>query len=88
MNKFEQVSSDGHHGEETLSSDVPCWGEGAEHGGPCLVTSHYEGIGPCMGRSNAFWVMVTCDHPLPVDKLTDWQTRLKTFPSSNFFGER
>ena len=43
VNKFEQVSSDGRHGEESLSSEVPCWGAGRAGGGPCSVTSQVRG---------------------------------------------
>ena len=95
MNKFEQVSSDHHQlsltggrvvgvparmsgGGGRVGSQVWCRG-GGESGGP--RSDDCGGGGEfCLVTSNAWWVMDRCDH-LPVDRMTDGQTRLKILPS-------
>ena len=54
VNKFKQVSSDGHHvllSGDPMSDD---WGSGAGHKVPCLIFRKARWA--CTGRSNASWV--------------------------------
>ena len=79
MNKFDQVSSDGHH----MSLAVG-WGR---VGGPQVLCWGWDGRVPqmpvggrrrgCTVRSNASSVMVTWEPPT-LDRIVDGQTRMKT----------
>ena len=76
MNKFEQVSGDGHQISLADVGTHILYLEGAGAGGGSYTV-----------RSKPLWVMVT-GGLLPVDRMTNRQTSLKTLPSRNFVGGR
>ena len=59
MNKFEQVSSDGHQMSQA--------GASSEAGDMLDI----RGGGTCIVRSNASWAMVIYGEPPPIDRMTD-----------------
>ena len=70
MNKFEQVSSDGHQMSGRGCPHVPC----------------VEGVGlgvPCTLRFNPSWVMVTWGPP-PLNRMTDTCENI-TFPKLHWW---
>ena len=77
VNKFEKVSSDGHQmsrARRSLYSEVP------------YLEGGLFGEGSCTVRSNASWVMVTCD-PSSLEQ-NDRETSVKILPSHNFIDGR
>ena len=72
----------------SLYSEVSCLG-GGRAGGPCSVWAHVQ-----EERRGSLYSKVQCFMdsgymgPVPVGRMTDGQSRMKTLPSCNFVGGR